>query len=89
MAAAGPVELITDPVAILDKAMAMEADGIRAYNSAALECSANSDAASKQVFEQLVGEEESHFDQFEKQRDHIKRFGSNYLALLSEPGSGR
>ena len=86
MVAAGPVEAITDPEAILDKAMAMEEDGIRTYNKAALECAANADATSKQLFEQLVGEEESHLDQFEQQRDNIKRFGPNYLALQSFGG---
>jgi bacterioferritin len=83
MVAGGPVEKITEPEAILDKAMAMEQDGILTYNKAALECSANADSASKQLFEQLVGDEESHLDQFEQQRDNIKRFGLSYLALQS------
>lgn len=86
MTAAGPVEKITEPEAILAKAMAMEEDGVRTYNAAALECSRNADAASKQIFEALVGDEESHFDQFEKQRDNIKRFGLSYLALQSFGG---
>jgi bacterioferritin len=83
MVPGGPVEKITEPEAILDKAMAMEQDGILTYNKAALECSANADSASKQLFEQLVGDEESHLDQFEQQRDNIKRFGLSYLALQS------
>lgn len=36
-----------------------------------------------QIFGRLVGDEESHFDQFEKQSDNLKRFGLNYLALQS------
>jgi bacterioferritin len=83
MAAAGPVEKITDPEAMLDKAMAMEEASARDYNKAALQCSANADAASKQLFEDLVKQEEGHFDQFEKQRDNIKKFGLSYLALQS------
>jgi len=83
MVSAAPVEKIIEPEAILAKAMAMEEDGIRFYNQAAIECGANADAASKQVFEQLVREEEGHFDQFEKQLDNIKRFGLSYLALQS------
>lgn len=79
----GPVEKITEPEAILDKAMAMEQDGIQTYNQAAIECSANADSASKQLFEQLVADEEGHLDQFEQQRDNIKRFGPSYLALQS------
>ncbi len=83
MAPAGAVETIRDPEAILVKAMAMEAESAKDYNAAALECSANADAASKKIFEGLVGDEEAHYDQFEKQRDNVKRFGLSYLALQS------
>lgn len=83
MVPAGPVEKIVDPEAILMKAMAMEEEGAHFYNQAAIECGARADAASKQIFEQLVGDEEGHFDQFEKQHDNIKRFGLSYLALQS------
>lgn len=87
MAAAGPVERITGPEAILAKAMSMEEESAQAYNAAALECGANADAASKQMFEQLVKDEEVHFDLFEKQRDNINRFGLSYLALQSFSGA--
>jgi bacterioferritin len=83
MVPAGPVETITEPEAVLVKVMAMEEDGVRTYNQAALKCGANADAASKQIFERLVNDEEGHFDQFEKQHDNIKRFGLSYLALQS------
>ena len=83
MSLAAPVERITEPEAILAKAMAMEDESAVFYNKAALECAANADSASKQIFEQLVADEESHFDLFEKQLDNIKRFGPSYLALQS------
>jgi bacterioferritin len=83
MVLAGPVEKITEPEAILVKAMAMEEEGVVAYNKAAMECAALADSASKQVFEQLVRDEESHFDLYEKQFDNVKRFGPQYLALQS------
>ena len=83
MVSAGPVEKITEPEAVVAKAMAMEDESTRWYNQAALECAANADSASKQVFEQLVRDEEGHFDLFEKQRDNIQRFGPSYLALQS------
>lgn len=86
MVPAGPVEKLIEPEQVLVKAMAMEEDGVRTYNSAALECGANADSASKQMFEQLVKDEEGHFDQFEKQRDNIERFGLSYLALQSFGG---
>ncbi|MGB7761059.1 MAG: ferritin-like domain-containing protein [Bryobacteraceae bacterium] len=86
MVAAGPVEKILEPEAILVKVMAMEEDGVRSYNQAAIECGANADAATKQLFERLVGDEEGHFDQFDKQHDNIERFGLSYLALQSFGG---
>jgi bacterioferritin len=83
MVVAGAVEKIVDPEAVLVRAAAMEEDGIRTYNAAALACGANADAVSKQLFERLVSDEEGHFDQFEKQHENIKRFGLSYLALQS------
>lgn len=83
MVAAGPVEKITEAQDILAKAAEMEQAGVQSYNQAALECSQNADAVSKQLFEQLVQDEEIHFDEFDKQLDNIKRFGPSYLALQS------
>lgn len=83
MALAAPVEPITEPTEILAKAAAMEHQSARDYNKAALACSENADAVSKQIFEALVADEETHFDVFDKQLDNIKRFGPSYLALQS------
>lgn len=83
MAPAGPVETITTPETILERAMAMEEESGNAYNRAAIACGANADAGSKQLFERVVQDEETHYDQFEKQRDNIKRFGLSYLAMQS------
>jgi bacterioferritin len=49
---------------------------------------AGADAASKQLFEKLINDEEGHFDDFEKQLENIKRFGPNYLPLESFGGNG-
>jgi bacterioferritin len=83
MVPAGPVEKITDAAKILAKAAEMEHGGVTSYNQAAIKCGQDADAASKQVFEALVNDEERHFDQFDKQLENIKRFGPNYLALQS------
>jgi bacterioferritin len=83
MVPGGSVEKISDAEAMLAKAMAMEEESAHTYNQGAIECGANADAASKKIFEALVGDEESHFDQFEKQRDNVQRFGLSYLALQS------
>ena len=60
-----------------------EQQGVKTYNEAVLACAANSDSASKQIFERLVNDEESHLTLYKKQRDNIKRFGLSYLALHS------
>lgn len=83
MVAAAPVQRITEPEAIVAKAAEMEQEAVGMYNAFAIECSKNADAASKQVFESLVNDEEAHFDEFDKQVDNIKRFGPSYLALQS------
>ena len=53
------------------------------YNQFALQAGQSADAATKQVFEALVNDEEGHYDQFDKQLENIKRFGLSYLALQS------
>jgi bacterioferritin len=83
MVAAGPVEKITDAEEMLAKARAMEQAGVASCNQYAPECSQNGDAASKQLFEVPVGEEEGHYAHFDEQLENIKRFGPNYLALQS------
>ncbi len=86
--AAGPVERIQDPRAMLERAKAMEEGSIVDYNNAALEASKNADSGTKQVFEALVTDEEAHFDLWDKQLDNIQRFGATYLALQSFDGAG-
>ena len=83
MAAARGVERILEPEQMLARAAQMEEESARSYNDAALKCTANADSASKQMFEQLVQDEEGHFDEFDKQLENIKRFGPSYLALQS------
>ena len=83
MEPAGPVEKSTDPEMMIEQAMQMEQDAVVIYNQYALECAANADSGTKQVFEEMVTDEEGHFDLFEKQLDNIKRFGLSYLALQS------
>jgi len=83
MVPAGPVERVLEPDAILKRAAEMEQEAVGVYNAFAIQCSQNADAVSKQMFEALVGDEERHFDEFDKQLDNIKRFGLSYLALQS------
>ena len=83
MAPAFAVAKLTDPSKMLAKAAEMETESARSYNKWARQCAENLDAASKQVFEELVSDEEGHFDAFDKQQEHIRQFGPAYLALQS------
>jgi bacterioferritin len=83
MQASSVVEKISEPAAMLSKAIEMEHASARDYNLAAQKCGAEADAASKLLFEKLVRDEEGHQDRFEKQLDNVKRFGAAYLALQS------
>jgi len=83
MSSAAPVERIAEPAAMLAKARQMEESSALFYNQAALECGSGADAASKQLFERLIGDEESHFAAFDRQMENIQRFGPSYLALQS------
>jgi bacterioferritin len=77
----GQVKKIKDPKAMLKCAADMEDESAREYNIWANECSANADSASKKIFEDLVLDEETHFDQFDTEMGNMIKFGENYFAL--------
>jgi len=83
MKASGDVAPVHDVDKMLDIARKMEEESARSYNLWANECSANADAVTKKIFEQLVGDEEGHFDQYDVELDKVTKFGDRYLALQS------
>ncbi len=83
MMASTPVKKIHDVKEMLALATQMETDSARDYNRWANECSKNEDSVSKKLFEQLVADEESHFDRYDKEMDNLVKFGDNYLVLQS------
>lgn len=83
MVAAKPVQKIHDVKAMLETATKMETASARDYNHWANECSKNEDSVSKKLFEELVADEEVHFDHYDKEMDNLIKFGDNYLALQS------
>ena len=89
MVASAEVEKIHDAKAMLELAKKMEQESARDYNIWANECAANADSASKRVFEDLVVDEERHFDQYEIEMKNIEKFGERYLALQSIERSRR
>ncbi len=88
--ASGDVNKVTDVKDMLAMARAMEEQSALDYNRWANECSANADSVSKKLFEDLVIDEERHYDQYDNEIDNLDRFGLEYLALQSiERGKAR
>ncbi|MBN2485715.1 MAG: manganese catalase family protein [Bacteroidales bacterium] len=83
MKASNDVKKVHDVKIMLEMAAEMETNSVKDYNNWALECSKNADSATKKIFEQLVDDEERHFDQYDKEMENLVKFGDNYLALQS------
>lgn len=83
MKASADVVKENDVEKMLSMAKGMEEQSAMDYNRWANECSANADSVSKKLFEQLVVDEERHYDQYDNEIDNLNRFGKEYLALQS------
>jgi bacterioferritin len=83
MVSAEEVQKIQDVGKMLECARQMEESSAKLYNQLANECGANADAVSKKLFEDLVMDEERHYDQYDQELDNMAKFGDRYLALQS------
>jgi bacterioferritin len=81
--ASAEVKKITTVKEMIEMASELEVAAIQDYNKYANECSANADSVSKKLFEDLVVQEEGHYDRFDTELENIAKFGENYLALQS------
>jgi bacterioferritin len=77
------VKKITDVREMLAVATKMEEETVLAYNRFANECAANADSMSKKLFEDLVMDEERHYDQYDTELGNLGQYGDSYLALQS------
>jgi bacterioferritin len=83
MKASSEVDPVHTVKEMLDYSGKDEQNAVRQYNLWANECAANADSVSKKLFEELVMDEERHYDQFDTEMDNMNKFGDNYLALQS------
>lgn len=83
MSASQQVKKIKPVGEMLETARKMEKESAVDYNLWAKESAENADAVSRQLFEGLVADEESHFNQFDTELKNIEKYGENYLALQS------
>jgi bacterioferritin len=61
----------------------LETGAVKMYNASANACAAEKDQISKQLFEELLAEEEAHLDTFQNIKDHVDKLGAAYLATLT------
>jgi bacterioferritin len=71
---------ITD---MLKTDISLESDAVILYNEAAVLCAAEKDQVSKDLFKDLLKDEEDHLNTFENIRDLIGKLGAPYLATLT------
>jgi len=56
---------------------------IDAYNQFLLICRDNGDSISVKLFEEIINDEQEHFNYFDAISDHIKNLGENYLSRIA------
>ena len=65
----------------------LEDDTIDAYNQFLLVCRENGDSISVKLLEQIIEEEQEHFNYFDSTGDHIENMGDAYLARIAGTSS--
>lgn len=83
MKVSGDIKTVRNVQEMLNIATMMEQQSAADYNRWANDCSSAADSVSKKLFEDLVADEERHYNQYDIEMENIKKFGENYLALQS------
>ena len=65
----------------------LEDDTIDIYNQFLLVCRENGDSVSMKLFEQIIDEEQIHYNYFDNIKDHIEKLGNVYLAKIAGTSS--
>ena len=68
-------------------AMELEASTIDRYNEASRIAAEQKDAVTHKMFQDIIAEEENHFDTFRTELQNLTDYGEEYLALQSAAGS--
>jgi bacterioferritin len=63
--------------------MALEAQAVKMYNEAAVTCASERDQKSKDLFVELLSDEEKHLNFFGNIKNHVENLGEAYLAALT------
>ena len=82
----GQIKKGLDIEGFLKLSKGLEADAIKMYNEAIQLCAAEGDDVSKVVFQELLADEEDHFNDFDNTLDHVQKLGPAYIATLVGEG---
>ena len=66
---------------------ALEDDTIDVYNQFLLVCRENGDSVSMKIFEDIIEEEQIHYNYFDNVNSHIEKIGDTYLAKIAGTSS--
>ena len=66
---------------------ALEDDTIDVYNQFLLVCRENGDSVSMKIFENIIEEEQIHYNYFDNVNSHIEKIGDTYLAKIAGTSS--
>ena len=69
--------------AIFPHDAALEDDTIDIYNQFLLVCRDNGDSVSMKIFEDIIEEEQIHYNYFDNINSHIQKLGDTYLAKIA------
>jgi bacterioferritin len=61
----------------------LEDDTIDVYNQFVLVCRDNGDSTSMKLFEDIINEEQIHYNYFDNVHSHIEKLGQTYLAKIA------
>jgi len=61
----------------------LEDDTIDVYNQFLLVCRENGDSISMKIFEEIIDEEQLHYNYFDNVNNHIEKLGDTYLAKIA------
>lgn len=79
----GPVKKGQAIDAIFKHDAGQEDDAIDAYNQFLLVCRENGDSISMKLFEDIIKDEQVHFNYFDNVQEHIQKLGEVYLSKIA------
>jgi len=79
----GPVEKGQAVELVFKHDAGQEDDAIDAYNQFLLVCRENGDSISMKLFEDIINDEQAHFNYFDSVQEHIDKLGDVYLSKIA------